>query len=173
MGSLQLEEYVVNAAVAKLQNGLAARVTAINAEFADDAPIDGGNVRILKFGATLESPGPLLIVTDGGTPQGGSFHEEGPHSLVFEFDLVVLVKDDDFDRDRLGRKLLRWQRAVIEALWDDDPKEQLVVTVGGFTNQPWITPTQRVPGPIFNAQSSDSLLSSFRIVVFQVTKREL
>jgi len=171
MASLQLEEYVIAAAKAKLEAGLAARVAAINAEHADDAQITTPTV--YEYGVSLEPSGPLVIVTDGGTPEGGTFTEEGAHSLVYEFQLVVTVKDDDADRDRLGRKLLRYERAVIETLWDDDPKEALTVTVAGNTNLPYIKPFRVVAGPTFNAQDSTSLLSSFRLVVFTVTKREL
>lgn len=170
MADLQLSELIIDAAVTKLNAGLAARIATINTEKNDDVVLTTPTV--YPFGIAPPPPGPLVIVTDGGSPEGSQFAAEGPHSFAYDLQLVVLVKADDSNQASLSRRLLRYERAVIETLWDDAPREQLTVTVGAVTNRPYINPARVIPGPVFNAQNDESLLSSYRIAVFKVTKRE-
>ena len=90
---LQLEEYVINAALAKLDAGVNARIDTINAEFADDVILSYPTN--YRYGVAPMPPGTLTITTDGGSAQQSSFAEEGAHSLVHDLQLIVLVKDDE------------------------------------------------------------------------------
>src|SRR5690348_10778405 len=105
-----LEEPVIDAALAKLRKGLAERLTAINTEAADGIPLaTPSDASIIPFGVADASVTPLVVVTDGGTGES-SFTEEGPHGLTAEYALVVMVCDQDANREWLGRKLLRLER---------------------------------------------------------------
>jgi hypothetical protein len=170
---LQLSEPVIDAALLKLRTGMASRLQAINTQFADNMPLWIPSDSDFYFAGVADSaPIPLVVVTDGGTGDQGRFAEEGPHSLAIQLQLVVLVCDQDADRQRLARKLLRLERAVTEVLYDDEPKEQLVVTVDGVTNYPYIRPARLVPGPVFNPEDDSSMFRQWRIVVFDVLKYE-
>lgn len=175
MATLQLSERVIDAAITKLKAGLAARITTINAEFADTITLGTPSSDDIYFAGVEAVPSgrtPAIIVTDGGTGDNGRFAEEGPHSLQVDLQLVVFMLDEDSLREHLARRLLRLERAVIETLWDDDPKEAIAVTVNAQTNLAFIHPARAVPGPVFNPEDDRSMLRQFRIVVFDVIKFE-
>lgn len=173
MATLQLSERVIDAAIAKLKAGMAARVTAINAEFADSYAITvPGTNDFYPFGVDLLPRAPAVVVTDGGSPEGPGFHQEGPVSFEYQVLLAVLVWEEATDRETLGRKLLRQHRAVIETLHYDDPAAQLTVTVGATTNRPYIKPFRELPGDVFQPTGDESMWRASRITVFTVSKRE-
>lgn len=173
MASLQLSERVIDAAIAKLRGGMAARVAAINAEFNDAVTITPPLEQdFYPFGVAPLPRSPAVVVTDGGSPEGPGFTEEGPHSFEYTAMLLVVVYDEDSDRERLGRKLLRQTRAAIETLWDDAPAERLEIVVNGVLNQPYIRPDRELPGRVFQPDDESSFWRATRVAVFTVTKSE-
>lgn len=170
---LILTEPVLDAAIAKLKAGMAARIGAINAATGDDDVQVGTPLeQDYYLGGVAAIPGgrcPAIIVTDGGSGENGGFQEEGAHSLTYLLELVVFILDEDSDRGRLARKLLRLERAVIEVLWDDDPREFLVIS---DTDRPYITPQRIQPGPVFDPEREGQPYRQWRAVVFEVRKYE-
>jgi hypothetical protein len=170
MSTLRLGETVVELVKAKLQAELATRIATINAEATLQAYAHGG--------FQLATPGTDDFYTSGlpQLPAGrqavivaegpGSFGKEGSHSLEFQPEILVAVIDEDPDRQRLGKKLQRLSRAVIEALWDGTPQEQL----DGQAYR--IVPYRTMPGPIEDVNNDESLWRSTRIVSFRVTQLE-
>jgi hypothetical protein len=168
-----LEEPVIDAAIAKLRQGLSSRLTAINTEFADGIPLPvPASESVFPFGVPDASVVPLIVVTDGGTGES-TFQEEGPHGLTANYALVVMVCDQDANREWLGRKLLRLERACLEVLYDDPPAEQLVIErPDGTITYPYIKPVRTVPGPVFNPENDETMFRQWRIVLFDVLKSE-
>lgn len=121
--SLSLEEVYVDAARAKLQAGMPARVAAIN-EDTTLAALPSPLIAPLSYsvgGVTALPQAPAIVVTNGGS----EFGEEGAHSFIIQNRLFVWILDADSDPQMLSRRLMRQARAVIETLWDDDPRESL------------------------------------------------
>jgi len=164
--TLKLGEVIVDAMIAKLNAGVAARITAINAE-KNDAVIVEAPHDIFPFGL----PGPLAqapcyVVTEFG--ESPVYQEDGPHAFAFADHLAVMIVEEDPDRERVGRKLLRQARAVIECLWDDAPREAL--TGSAYTLRPF----RHIPGPTFEPNPAESISAwrSHYIVVFQAVQQE-
>jgi hypothetical protein len=166
--ALSLTEPLIDAAIAKLRQNVPARIAAINGEYADAVvarpPQDGD----YYFGGMSDlARAPAVIVTDGGTGDQDVTAEEGPHSLGASFDLLCFLVEEDTDRQRLARRLLRLERAVIESLWDSDPREQLVVVRQGVERRVYIRPVRLVPGPVFEPAQGSSMYRQWRAVVFR------
>jgi hypothetical protein len=170
---LRLTEYVLDAVIAKLKTGMTARIATINN--------DSGNVQAVVgtpldqdfyLGGASSIPSgryPAIIVTDGGGNEGATFEEEGPHHLNLMLEVVVFILDEDSDRQRLARKLLRLEKAVVEVLWDDEPKERIIIT---NDDQPYLRPARIQPGPVFNPEQDGEPYRQWRAVVFAVHKYE-
>lgn len=149
-------------------SGLTARIAAINTAKADDITLGTPLENDFYLGGAVNIPSgrcPAYIVTDGGMGEAGMFTEEGAHGLRYNFMAVVFMIDEDVDRQRLALRLLRLERAVIESLWDDDPKEQLVLDNG---RQPHIWPRMNRPGPVFDPEEQGQPFRQARAVVFEI-----
>jgi hypothetical protein len=170
--SLSLSEPVLDAIIFKLKNGVAARIAAINAETTDNVTLGVPLDDDFYLGGAANIPGgrtPAFIITDGGSAESGGFTEEGPHSLVLTLSVIVFMLDEDSDRQRLARRLLRLERAVIETLWDDPPLERVIIN---DSDQPYISPVRVQPGPVFNPEVEGEPYRQWRAVVFTVLKHE-
>lgn len=166
MVALKLSEVIVDAAIAKLRNGVPARAAAITVEKDDgiviEAPADSD---IYPFGA----PGPIqkapvYIVTPFG--ESPMYQGDGPHGFIYGDQLAVMILEEDLDRERVGRKLLRQQRVVIETLWDDAPREAL--DGSAFT----LEPVRHILGPTFEPTDDTSSWRAYLIQVFRVQQQE-
>jgi len=162
--SLNLSEPLVDAAIAKLSAGIAARIATINAADTKGVTI-AAPANIFPFGL----PGPLAaapcyVVTPFG--ESPSYEKEGSHGFIYAETLAVMVVEEDMDRERVGRKLLRHRRAVIETLWDDAPREAL--TNSAFT----IEPVRHVVGPTFDPNQDTSMWRSFFLQIFIARQQE-
>jgi hypothetical protein len=157
--SLKLGEVIVDAAIAKLNTGLAARIAAINTEKNDSVTIVAP-VNIYPFGKPqgLLADFPAYVVTVYG--ESPVYEKEGAHGFIYSEGLAVMVAEQDPDRERIGRKLLRHQRAIIETLWDDQPREQL--TNSAFT----LEPVKHIPGPTFEPTDERPVYEAYFIQVF-------
>jgi hypothetical protein len=180
MAKLKLGEVIVDAAVAKLKAGMAARVATINADYNDAAviaapkttggsnPLDGSDY----FTAAQESfaSTPAIFVMEGpATLDAG----ESPHEFITVTKLLVFVADQDANRQVLGKKLQRLARAVIEVIWDDAPQEKLTA-VAPFANQDaaWrIHLESTTPGRVFEPSEGDEL-RGFYLIVFSAKQLE-
>jgi hypothetical protein len=165
--ALRLGETIIDAAIAKLVNGAAARCAAVNAEKNDqitiEAPAQGD---IIPFGSPagpLQKAPAYVVTTFGESPV---YQAEGPHGFVYGEQLAVMILEEDPDRQRVGRKLLRQQRAVVETLWDDPPREAL--DGSAYTLQP----VRHVPGPTFEPTSDTSAWRSYLIQIFVAQQME-
>jgi hypothetical protein len=149
-------EVLVDALVAKLRNGLEDRINEINAEYND-------TIQILvpqdyyTSGLSSIPRAPAVIVADG--PMSPDPNLESPPGFISDTSLLVYVLEQDVDRQKLGRRLQRLTRAVIEcALWDD-PEKQLVAVNGPKKDlvcayRLMISGTQ--PGRVFDPETDDS-----------------
>lgn len=162
---MKLGEQLVAAVVAKLQAGMPARVDTINAEFAGQAtpmtivaPSNGA-----YFTGRMRNLGevPALYVMEGPA----KFKQEGAHGLISDTDLFVYVFESDQNGPLLAKRLQRQVRAVIETLWDDEPREAL-------TNSAWtIQPVRTIPGTVFEPKAEDDW-RGFYVVVFRAQQLE-
>lgn len=162
--TLNLSEVIVDAAIAKLTAGVAARIATINAAdtrgIVVEAPYD-----IFPFGL----PGPLAqapvyVVTPFG--ESPAYEKEGSHGFIYAETLGVMIVEEDADREKVGRKLLRHRRAIVETLWDDAPREAL--TGSAFT----LEPTRHVTGPTFDPNEDTANWRSFFIQLFVARQQE-
>lgn len=161
--TLHLAETIVDAAQAKLEAGLADRVSAINAELTDITLATPTLFRVGSWGA-LAPAEPAVVITEMGTGAEQKFGEEGQHGFIYKTEIMVGVFELDTDQERLARKLWRQARAVTECLWDDSPAEMLG-TAAPFAAFK-IHPVRTVPGPVFNP-NEESQWSGVYGVVFQ------
>lgn len=162
-----LTEDVLDAAVLKLKAGLTARIATINNDKVDGIEVGTPRDDDFYLGGAANVPSgrtPAYIVTDGGTGEQGGFSEEGAHELRYNFMAVVFMLDEDVDRQRLARRLLRLERAVIETIWDDDPSEMLQLPSGAVVH---IWPSRIQPGPVFNPEDEGQPFRQWRAVVFE------
>jgi hypothetical protein len=164
--ALKLGEVIVDAVIAKLANGIETRCAAVNQEKNDGVVVEAPH-QIFPFGL----PGPLAqapcyVVTEFG--ESPVYQEDGPHSFAFQDLVAVMIVEEDPDRERVGRKLLRQARAVIECLWDDEPREALAGSA--YTLRPF----RHIPGPTFEPNPAESISAwrSHYIVVFQAVQQE-
>lgn len=165
--TLKLGEAIVDAAIAKLVNGAAARCAAVNTEKNDSIVIEApAQADIIPFGSPA---GPLqkapcyVVTTFGESPV---YQSEGPHGFFYGEQVAVMILEEDPDRQRVGRKLLRQQRAVIETLWDDPPREALEGSAF------MLKPFRHLPGPTFEPTNDVSAYRSYLIQIFLATQLE-
>jgi len=162
VATLKLGETICDAVQAKLESKIDARIATINTEKNDGIAL--ASPRAYFRGQQQEiAPNsvPALFIMEAP----GNFNEEGPHGLISEFDVLVYVLDSDQVGDRLAKRLQRWCRVVIEALWDDDPREQL------NSSAYRIRPIRTIPGTVFEPTSLDAW-RGFYVIVFRVTQEE-
>lgn len=179
MATLQLTEILIEAAIAKLREGLPARIAAINTEH---GPASGmtdivlgvpSESDIYPFGIDGDpSRFPSFIV--GQAPAGSDFSQEGAHSLVVSTQLVVAVVDADSDRQRLGYKLIRHERAIIETIWDDEPQERLANPDpnAGTEAAYSIVPEATRPGRALTHDENASLWLDMQVIYFRAYRVE-
>ena len=161
MANLKLGEAAIDGVIAKLRNGIDARVAAINTNASDDITITPPSESDIYFGGVTAIPrAPALIVFQ--LPTDGEHEAEGSHSFVWVADIGVAIVDEDYDRARVARKLLRQARAAIEVLWDDPPAEAL--QDGAFH----LRFTRDDPGPVQEPSSEGSFWRAMHIAIFQV-----
>lgn len=164
---------VITAAVkAKLQANMPTRVEAINVEKNDDVTVAVPDInRYFTAARRLIAPGgSAILIMDGPMTilRGG----EGFHSLSTVTKVGVWVMDEDADEERLSLRLLRLTRAVIESLWDGDPKEQLNYS-DGTPQLAWkLWPEQTVPGTPYQPEGPGSNLREFYLTVFAASRLE-
>lgn len=165
MTSLRFGEVIVDAMIAKLNAGIQNRCAAINQEKNDNVTIEAPH-EIFPFGMPNSqlSVAPVYIVTEYG--ESPVYQEDGPHAFAFTDQLAVMIVEEDTDRERVGRKLLRQARAVIECLWDDPPREAL--TGSAYTLRPF----RHIPGPTFEPTAEVSAWRAYYIVVFVAVQQE-
>jgi len=165
MANLQLGEAALDGVIAKLRSGLPARVAAINSESPDDITITPPSESDIYFGGVTAIPrAPAFIVFQ--LPTDGEHEGEGSHSFIWLADIGVAVVEEDFDRQRLARKLLRQVRAVAEVIWDDAPKERL--QDGAFH----IQFVRDDPGPVQEPAAEESFWRAMHIAIFRVRSYE-
>ncbi len=163
MAQVKGGETIVDAVIDKLKLGMEARVQQINAQVNDGILISPpGDDDYYRWGQDLITRTPAIIVTEGE----GEYGEEGPHSFILTDEIPVYILDEDTDRNRLGAKLIRLQRAVIETIWDDQPREAL--TNAAFR----IFPSRHIPGRVFEPDEDHSMWRAYRIVVFTAQRAE-
>lgn len=162
-------EVIVDAIVAKLKANMPQRAAAINTERADsiliEPPADGD-----YYTAAVRTLGraPAVLVMEGRT--GLRTGAEGPHELMTDTRLAVYVYDEDGDEQRLGRKLQRQASAVVESLWDSDPKEQLASADGLVA---WrLIPVESTPGAAFEPEGDGAPWRAFYLWVFLASRIE-
>lgn len=164
--TLGLGEVVIDAIVAKLQAGLPARITAINAAATDGLVLSTpANTDYYVGGAVLIPSAPAIIVAQA--PTEGEHEGEGWHSFVWVADFVVAVIDEDTDRTRLARRLMRLSRAVAETLWDDDPKEALA---NGAAHH--LKFVRDDPGPVQDPANDTSAWRQMHLLLFRAARQE-
>jgi len=164
-------EALVDAVIAKLQANMAARVAAINAEKDDGITIVApDNSRYFASAKRqIPPPGPAVLVMDGR--MGLDARGEGPHTLSTTTSIGVYMLEEDADEETLARKLWRQSRAIVESLWDDQPKEQLLNADGSLLG--WkILPTRTTPGPAYEPEGKGPSLRQFYLTTFTVSRLE-
>lgn len=172
MGTIKGGGNVVDSAVAKLQAGWQLRANQINLDYGDLITIAAPANELFYTGRVQQLPAcPACFVMEGPT----SFKEEGAHNLMSEMDLLVYIFDEDFDGPRLAKRLQRQTRAVIETIYDDEPREKLS-SVGPFiadaTQSVYrIRPFRTIPGTVFQPDAGDQW-RAFYIVVFRACQYE-
>lgn len=174
MADLGLGEPIVDAVIAKLQAGVPARIATINAADTNGVTVTAPSDDDYYFGGADQIPrAPAYIVTEGRPADGALYENEGPHSFIYADTIVVAVYDEDVDRQHLARKLLRHKRAIIEAVWDDDPKERLA-DANGNSVAFHIAPITHEPGPVLDPEDTGSQTwRGYHAVVFTTRKAEL
>ena len=164
-------EVLVDALVAKLRNGVQTRIDLINTEYGDEItltpPLD-----FYTSGLSAIPRAPALIVSEG--PMQIDPELESPPGFITDTALGVYVLEQDSDRQRLGKRLQRQIRAVIECAIFDEPTKALVAVNGPRPNQVcayrlMIQGTQ--PGRVFDPDTDDSY-RGFYLVTFRATQVE-
>lgn len=160
--NMKLGEVAVEDVVAKLKEYMPQRTTTINAEKADEiqivAPAEDGYFtgRSSDFPVT-----PAIFVMEGPT----RFRQDGSHGLLSEIQVLVYVFESDQTGPLLARRLQRQARAVVEALFDDLPRER---TANGYN----LAPTKTIPGSVFQPEA-DHAWRGFYVIVFTVQQSEI
>ena len=166
MATLGLGEVVIDGIVAKLKAGIGARITAINTEKNDGITcVAPGTTDYYIGGATLIPRAPAIIVAQA--PTDGEHEAEGAHSFVWVADFLVAIIDEDHDRGTLARRLLRQARAVVEVVWDDDPKEALAS--GAAHHLKFVRDD---PGPVQDPADDQSAWRQMHLVMFRAERFE-
>ena len=172
--SLKLAEPLVEAVKAKLILNMAARVATIN----DDASLPAitpalkppATSDFFTSGLSLMPPNqPAFVIAEGAMEIVPD--TEGPHSFIAATEVAVYILEADPDRQQLGKRLTRQARAVIESLWDSDPKEALVKADGSPLAYR-LTPTRTAPGPVFDPDQETSFFRAWYLVTFLAEQLE-
>lgn len=169
MTSIHGPEPLVDAIIAKLQSGLAERIAQINSEATDNIVIEAPQ-EVDYYTAPIDQlpNAPSIIVTAGPAQWVG----EGTHSFEATYEVAVYVLEADPDRQVLARRLQRQARAIIEAVWDDTPREQAGGVVANGQPLVWrVRPRTTTPGRAFEPGSDDSW-REFYLVIFQASMFE-
>lgn len=142
-----LGETIVDALIAKLQAGWGTRAGLISAEYDDDLTIEAPDLSSYHVGRQTEiALIPACFVLAGPA----SFVQEGPHGLISVHQINIHVVEQEQTGPRLARKLLRQTRALIECLYDDEPKEQAFVANSETVISAYdLTPLRTIPGAVF------------------------
>jgi hypothetical protein len=160
---LKLGETIITAFVAKLVEGMPARIAAINEQYGDieiRPPVAYFTGRKKDLPET-----PAVFVMEGR----GQFIDLGAHSMTYQPEILVSVIESDSDMDALSRRLQRQARAILEVLWDDDPKEAAEFEGGRVTH---IRPLRTQPGVVFDPES-ETKWRGFYTIVFRAKQEEL
>jgi hypothetical protein len=168
--NLKLSEPLIEAAKAKLQANMPGRVATINADSSlpDIQPALTAPAAYYTAPLSPMPPAmPAIVVMDGALAIEPL--SEGPHSFITNTQIGVFIVEEHQDRQVLGKRLQRLSRAVIESLYDGDPKERLAISDG--TEAFRLMPLRTEPGPVFDADRPDTY-RSFYLVIFMVTQVE-
>lgn len=169
MVALRLDEVIVSAAVAKLQAGWQSRIDAITAEKDDGIVCVAPDPAFIFTGRMEQLPGtPAMFVLAGP----GTFKEQGSHSLTSVYELYVHVVEQGQTGPELASRLQRQARAVIEVLYDDDPKESLYVAGSSVIKSAFrIFPVRTIPGAVFQPSGPDGWRGTY-VIVFRAEQEE-
>lgn len=171
MATLRGAEVTVDAIVHKLRQGMPARVAQINIEKDDGIVITApANEQYYTSGQGDSAVvAPFFVVVEGPS----EFDGEGPHSFIIGGQYLVSIVEEDADRSTLGRKMQRQVRAIIETLWDDDPKEALAHPADpDAPNVAYdLVPVRTFPGPVFDDDTPSTWRGIYR-VLFQAKQLE-
>lgn len=159
---MKLGEVVVDDMIAKLRAGLPGRLAAINVEMDDAITMIAPQDTDYFGGRKADFPNtPSVFVMEGPA----RFKQEGSHGLLSDFQILVYVFEAGQDGEQLRRRLQRQVRAIIECLFEDEPRER---TANGFN----LTPVRTVPGRAFVPDSAHEW-RGYYTVIFKVEQLEL
>lgn len=169
MAELRLDEVIVDAVIAKLEAGWAARATLINAEKNDGITVAAPDSANFFPGRMPSLPvTPACFVLSGP----GAFREQGAHSMTTAYEIHVHVIESAMTGIELARRLMRQTRAVIEVIYDDDPQEALYVSGSSSVKSAYrIFPLRTVPGAVFDPSQGDGWRGSY-LTVFRAEQEE-
>ena len=163
MTSLKLTEAIATAMIAKLREGMPARIAQINDQFGDEVvmrPPDDDHYfdgRMKNLAKT-----PAIFVMEGPT----IFNQEGSHSFLTSTEMRVYVFESDQNGILLARRLRRQTRAMIETLWDDPPLARLEGSAYS------LVPRRTSPGVALTNPESPDAWQSFNVTVFRAEQEE-
>lgn len=168
MTALKLAEPLVEAVKTKLQKEMPARIAAIN-EDTTIPPLTpplgtADDTGYYTSGLTVDPPRqPFYVIAEGPMELGDT--GEGAHSLVTATEIRVFIQEADPNREQLGKRLTRQARAVLESVWDSDPKEALAKADGSPLAYR-IVPLRTEPGPVYDPDKPGSLFRAWYLVTF-------
>jgi len=168
MTTLRLEEVAVQAIIAKLKAGWAARINAINVEKNDGVICSAPDQGLYFMGRMTQVPDwPAVFVLAGPT----TYREQGAHSITTAMEIHVWIVETDQTGPRLAQRLLRQARAMIECLYDDAPQEAAYVAGSQVVGPFRIFPMRSAPGAVFQPSGEETWRGSF-MVAFKVEQEE-
>ena len=163
--NLRLSEPLIEAVKQKLIDNMPGRLAVINNDpnLPTIAPIGEPQAFYTAPLNPMPPAMPAVIVTDGNMTIAPE--TEGPHSFISDWAIAVLVVDENADRQILGKRLQRLTRAVMESLWDSDPKE--MVNLADGSNEAFrVFPSGVIPGPMLTEPDRPDVTRSFYTSVF-------
>jgi hypothetical protein len=170
MASTRLDEVIVDAVIAKLQQFWPDRIGQINAE-KDDGIVCAAPDPSAYFVGRMQQVNLMPAVWVLAGP--GKFVEQGAHSLVSNYEIQVYLTDQDQTGPQITRRLMRQERAVIEVLYDDPPQESLYVAGSDIVQSAFrIFPARTVPGAVFQPSGQDTWRGTY-LIVFQAQQEEM
>jgi hypothetical protein len=106
-------EWTLDAMVAKLQTNLPAKITSINAEVTDGYTLDtpGDDDYSISVRADLQQYPFVMVLPMAAQPES-----DGGTRIEFVRRIQAISWISDYSEEALGRKLLRFQRAVFETI---------------------------------------------------------
>ena len=159
---LKLGETAVEDIVRKLKLYMPAAVALVNADRADGIEIvapgeqDYYTARSAEFAVT-----PAIFVMEGPS----RFKQEGSHGLLSSIQVLIYVAESDVTGELLGKRLQRQVAAVIDSLYNQEPREK---TDNGWNLQPLRT----IPGSVFKPDHQHDW-RGFYVIVFKVEQLEI